>query len=293
MVTYHRLLVPLDGSPASEAALPVAAAIARRTGASVLLVHIREEIDAAVKLAESYPSTLRDDPRLADVPELRADALDGPVQETLLAHADTVHADLIVMTSRGRGGITRALFGSVTDAIVRRAEVPVLVVRPEAGAAPAPGEPPFRRILLPQDGSEFAESIVPYVVALAGTEDVHYLVLRVRPALLPDGRIEPGPMLPSPSHTAWDAHLASIAARVAGRGVLVSERSVTHAVPADVIVEMAATESVDLIALTTRGAGGADRMIFGSVADEVVRRAPCSTLVLRPPAPAEPGLPPP
>src|SRR5690606_5587018 len=122
----------------------------------------------------AYPDALLSDARLTGL-EVRSELLHGPVSDSLLANAEATRADLIVMTSSGRGGISRALFGSVADALVRRTEIPVLLVRPlpDAHSARTPSSPrPIRRVLLPLDGSDAAERIIPHAIALAGTDGV-------------------------------------------------------------------------------------------------------------------------
>lgn len=286
-ITYRNILVPLDGSAASEEALPAAAGIALRTGAGLTLVHVREDRDAADALDAAYPASLRGDPRIPASLDVTTELLTGSVQDALLAQAVAGRADLIVMTSRGRGGMSRALFGSVADAVIRGATVPVLIARTRTQApstADTTGHLPRpRRALLPLDGSESSERIVPHALALTGTEDVHYVLLRVRPALMPDGRLEPGPLLPLPEAPIEDGYLSSAAARIAAHQVLVSTRTVTHAWDAEAVLQQAAEDDVDLIALTAHRVSGADRALFGSVADQVTRRAPCSVFVV--PAP--------
>lgn len=286
-VPIRHVMVPLDGSPGSEQAIPVAAAVARRHGAIVTLVHVREEADVMFGLPDGYPASLREEPRLGDDLDVRLAVLYGPVSETLLGHIDAAGVDLVVLTSRGRGGIKRAVRGSVADAVIRDSRIPVLVIYPgdetKPPAVPAGEALPFRRVLLPLDGSEAAEAIIPHTLELTGTERAHYLVLRVRPGLLPVGQIEPWPLLARPSDPVADGYLSSIAARISDQGVLVSELSVTNAWPADVILKVAEEEGVDLIAMVTWGTRGVDRMLFGSVADRVAREAHCAVLLLRPP----------
>lgn len=284
-VAYRRILVPLDGSPASEEALPLAVAIARFAGGTLLLAHVREDIDVAAGLPELFPATLAGDPRIPEGVDVESIRLEGTVAEALLAHADEAGADLVVMTSRGRGGLGRALFGSVTTALLRKSAIPVLIARGGADTAPGaeagPHGPPFRRILLPLDGSERAEQVIPFAFALAGTTGVHYILLRVRPALLPDGGPEPGPLLPLPAEPEADGYLSAVASRIDKGDVLVSTRSVTHARDAESIIRQADADDVDLVALTTRGAGAVERLIFGSVSDAVIRGVACSVLVVR------------
>ena len=277
MEAINQVMVPLDGSPASEEAIALAGAIARRTGARLVLAHVREESDTAVALPGDYPAPLLGDAIRTDGLRAEAEVLRGPVSDTLLASARDRRTDLIVMTSRGRGGMQRALCGSVADSVIRRAEIPVLLVKRP------PQEPPFRRILLPLDGTTTAEGIIPFAMGVTGVAHVHYLLLRVHPALTPDGRIESGPVLGQRTDAAVDTYLSTLAGRVGAAGVAVSWRAVVHASNADTIIRVATEENADLIAMTTRGAGGADRVIFGSVADAVVRNASSNVLVLRPP----------
>lgn len=112
----------------------------------------------------------------------------------------------------------------------------------------------------------------------------------VHPPPPTDSRPSAGRLLGRAPASERDFYLAGTAGRLAERGVLVSTRAPTHASPADTIVRIAASDQVQLIAMTTRGLGGADRLLFGSVANAVLRHAPCPVLVMRPTPEVEPGL---
>ena len=153
----RRILVPLDGSSAAEAALPLATELARRAGATLLLVRSTDMArtaergllrDLATRTAQQAAQAAGDylaqfaarDP-LAAVP-VQFDIRHEPPADAILASASAGRADLIVMGTHGRGGLGRWLLGSVADAVVRAAPVPVLLVRPgpaEAAAAAAAG----------------------------------------------------------------------------------------------------------------------------------------------------------
>ena len=144
----RKLLVPTDFSGCANYALPYAASIARATGATIICVHVVEPIVPAVGysgLAEPMPiadmseqlenSAERELPQLAD-----CDEFNGLAVEEVIVHGDAAaeivrvasehEVDLIVVSSHGRTGLGRIIFGSTAEAVVRHASCPVLVVKP-------------------------------------------------------------------------------------------------------------------------------------------------------------------
>jgi nucleotide-binding universal stress UspA family protein len=162
---YKRALVPLDGSPAAEAILPFLIQIAGPLGMAVVLVRVfepeplavvetssraalehmlarqREVEEARRRDAEEYlaPIAIELASRGVDV---RAEVRAGPPVEQILAVAREAGADLIAMTTHGRAGLDRLLFGSVAEAVLRRADVPVFVIRQAAAGARAAAPDP-------------------------------------------------------------------------------------------------------------------------------------------------------
>jgi nucleotide-binding universal stress UspA family protein len=93
--------------------------------------------------------------------------LDGPVAEAIAAYAETHRVDLVVMTTHGRGLLSRAWLGSVADRLVRQLPMPMLLVRPhETDPADITNPPSINHVLIPLDGSELSECIVPHALAL-------------------------------------------------------------------------------------------------------------------------------
>ena len=82
--------------------------------------------------------------------------LDGPVADAISRHAAATGADLLVMTTHGRGPLVRFWLGSVADALVRQASIPILLVQPKEAAPDLTQEPVVRRVLIPLDGSDLA-----------------------------------------------------------------------------------------------------------------------------------------
>ncbi len=144
----RKVLVPTDFSGCANYALPYAAAIARAAGAKIMCVHVVEPIVPAVGytgLAEPMPiadiSEQLEDSAERELPELaECEEFNGLDVEELIVHGDAAaeivrvagehKVDLIVVSSHGRTGLGRIIFGSTAEAVVRHASCPVLVVKP-------------------------------------------------------------------------------------------------------------------------------------------------------------------
>ena len=309
---HTRILVPLDGSSHSERALPVALALARRSTGEVELVHVHEpppapgrapmydtrfDADMRREMRAEFEATAERLRQTTVVP-VRTTFLDGPVVVTLEAHAADRRPELIVMTTHGRGGLSRLWLGSVADALVRRAGVPVLLVRGEGPPVDDAAKPVFRHVLVPLDGSPLAEAVLDHAMRLGTPGATTYTLLTVVVPRFIAARPYPGMSTPVDGddleqrrHEA-QTYLDRIAADLRRSGATVATRVAVHAQAAPGILETAAAEAVDLVALATRGRGVIPRLLLGSVADKVVRGAETSALVLRP-ADAEPTSAPP
>ena len=182
---FRSLLVPLDGSSFAEHALPWALSIARRTGAALNLAQVHTmalfydstDLPADAAIREQEVANLQDvAKRLADVSPVRVNSalLDGPIPDALHAHAKSVNADLIVMTTHGRGALSRLWLGSVADRLVRRTPVPILLIRPKEGSSDIAQDPVLQRILVPLDGSALAEQILEPALALGSAMKADY-----------------------------------------------------------------------------------------------------------------------
>ena len=146
---YKRVLIPLDGSPLAEQALPHAIAQARHSQAELILLRVLEPFaharglsladlkrieQQATTWAREYLERLTVDLRQQGLP-LQAVIIDGRPHVEIPQYAETNQVDLIVMSTRGQSGLSRWLMGSVADRVVRGATVPVLLVRAQKEAA--------------------------------------------------------------------------------------------------------------------------------------------------------------
>lgn len=144
---FHKILVPVDFSECSQAALTAAIELARRDGAALEVVHVHEppyavghvtvqvpgmgEV-AMVDYMESQARKLLDE-ALAERPltdlAITRTLLAGLPEKVIVEHARAGGHDLLVMGTHGRRGFSRFLMGSVTERVLRSATTPVLVVR--------------------------------------------------------------------------------------------------------------------------------------------------------------------
>lgn len=153
----------------------------------------------------------------------------------------------------------------------------------------------YARILVALDGSALAERVLPHVEALAGAFGSTVILLRATPSLesVVASTAAAGPAGALPMEPALDptaiveaeqqeaiAYLEGVAERLRGQSLMV-ESVHPQGAPAAAIVEAAREERAELIAMTTHGRGGLRRLVFGSVADEVLRTAACPILLVR------------
>jgi nucleotide-binding universal stress UspA family protein len=301
---YQMILVPLDGSEASEAILPNVVRLARESIAKVVLFNV--EIHApAVGMASSSWSELGNGLATLEKPDTGMKAyLDdsaktlaesgieattvvatGDPAEEILAYADKHPCDLIAMSSRGHSALRRGLMGSVTDTVIRASTAPVLAVGPKSVKGKGLGGA-IRSVAVPLDGSELAEAILPHVEKLAQLLSLEVVLIRVvRMIPWAYGAHERVPLDTADIEQSLEddarAYLSTMETRVAAKGI--SCRSeVMHGVPWDKIVSYAGNSNDMMVAISTHGRSGIPRLVLGSVADMVIRSLETPALVVRP-----------
>lgn len=278
------ILVPLDGSRLSEAIIPMAEALARDYEVGLLLVralHPQGSLDAEVatqKEAEGYLATVAGDLEARGLTDVRWKVWYDHPDRAIVDAARHNGATLIAMTTHGRGGLGRVLLGSVADSVVRRSPVPVLLVRGELSWTPGA----IGRIVVPLDGSERSEAVLPVVERLAGPFDFTIDLLQAVEPLAPTAAAELS--MESSDHIMGlrladaDAYLTKVAAALEAKGLRVRPE-VRLGPAAEVILEYARRERPGLVAMSTHGRSGLNRLLLGSVAEHVLRGAPVPLLL--------------
>jgi nucleotide-binding universal stress UspA family protein len=313
MKLYRHIVVPLDGSELAERALAPAYRIAR---AMATLSAAESDDNAPVKLvllrAASPTSLVAADPFLYD--ELARMALDeaqaylnataaglapsavvveskavgGPAAEAVVHYAEDNDADLIVLSSHGRTGGSRWVYGSVAEKVLHHAPCAVTIIRAQATLDMFQN----RSILVPLDGSELAERALEPALSLAKGVGSDVILLRVVPSPepVPEGVAIPGApsagqrqMVEQKEREEAEAYLQRVYSGLP-TAHLFFDVAVTTGYVADAIVDYATARRVDLIVMSSHGRSGVSRWLYGSVAEKVLRGADCATMIIRAPS---------
>jgi len=198
--------------------------------------------------------------------------------DVILAYADEVDADLIVMGTHGRRGPARMFLGSVAESVTRHASCPVLTVRAEARSVK---EQSVKKILVPVDFSEPSELTIRYAEALghvyhSGLELLHVAEEIPYPYFyVPLASEELGDRL----NRAREA-LAKLAADTLSKSVRYTT-SVRSGRVASEILDHARESDCGLLVIGTHGLSGLERVLVGSTAEQVIREAECPVFVVK------------
>ncbi|HEX6307076.1 MAG TPA: universal stress protein [Longimicrobiales bacterium] len=296
----RKVLVPLDGSPFAEQALPLALTVARRASARLHLVSVRVslQLDALAPTLEDYLNALADrlEPQLPgritrSVLTNERTPIEYPlarstVAEVVARNVADVGVDLVIMTTHGRSGIPRAWLGSVADSLVRSVPRPILMIRPqdERFSTAHDADHGLRHILIPLDGSARAERVFEYAQQLGEAFEARYTLLRVLSPLLLTPTTEwngsfPAVGVPLQHPQVATEYMDEVVERMRAVGMEVRAHLIESLAPGAAIVEFARTHGADLIAMSTGAAAGVRRLLLGSVADRVVRSSAVPVLV--------------
>lgn len=274
MATF-RVLVPLDGSSLAEQVLPwvehicLQAAEPGEPPRIDLLSVIPEAKPEEGKTARAHLEEVQR--RLAGLGlEAAVHLRIGEPAQAILACARAEAPDLVAMCSHGRGGIARLVRGSVAEQVLRRCERPLLLVTPRTGE-PAP----VGKVLVPLDGSDRSAAVLPLVERVARAEKASVVLLRT----IPDPVTRP--VMAATFTPEWvQASLAPWKQRLEARGLAVEAHAGTGD-PAREITREAERIGAGLIAMTTHGHEGFERLVEGSATEQVLRQARIPLLVVR------------
>ncbi len=300
---FRKVLVPLDRSSLAEQALGLAAFIARESGATIDIVLVHEPFpfagyadlpwDADPTAEHAYVAAIVGEVESGASVAATCAVLRGSPAEMICRRAHQVSADLIVMTSHGRTGFSRAWLGSVADAVMRNAAVPVLILRPVRGETRRiVAHHKIERVVVPLDGSALAAAVVPAATDLARATHSSIALVRVSPVVPTTMPFEPTlpvsslPVIPDSAATKQLSDEATGELDVVARNlhaesdIAVESHIVVSQNTAPAIVGFADAER-DVVAMSTHGRG-ASRWLLGSVADKVLRSTTVPVLLYRP-----------
>jgi nucleotide-binding universal stress UspA family protein len=317
---FNRILVPLDGSEYAARAIPLAARIARATGAHVVLMCVFDDrtvylpsfgpvpvsqsvVDAQYDVLRAGLAEQARQPALAGI-SVSTELLFGPIAATLLAAIETEQIDLVVMNSHGRGGMERWLLGSVAEHLVHHATVPMLILRAATEAAAGLRDMtdlPWVAVV-GLDGSAFAEeALLPttqVLQALSGSGRGHLRLIRVERSMSEADDLEPllgGPEQMRAAHELAlyeaTAGLDAVAQRLVAQypTLEISTMVVEQRDPAAALIDQAAQAAsapegrrAVFLGIATHGRGALARWTLGSVAYKVLEGSNAPVLIVRP-----------
>jgi len=292
---FKNILVPLDGSPVAEAALPYARMVAAGTGARLILVraaHLQRPLsDGAdqqrvIAEAEDYLTVQAGQLAKHGFEVQTGVPFGGSAATWILEEVDMRHADMVVMATHDRIGPDRWVHGSVAEVVVGHASVPVLLVGPTHGAHVAErltSEQPV--LVVPLDGSELAEAALPLAREFATIVGGQIVLVGVVP--------RPGDLMAAPGgvmtyvgddyerlRTEAQNYLDVVAGQLTADGLTVAV-SVRSGNPAQQIAATASEHNAAAVVMASHGRTGIVRSILGSVAGQTLHHSPCPVLLIR------------
>ena len=295
---FKHLLVPLDGSPLAETALPTAAGLARILNARVTLLHVIEhnppaEVHHARHLTNSDEACayLNEVAHRAFPTEVRVEchvhtSEVRDVARSIAQHTLELEPDLIVMCTHGRSGPRRWLFGSNAQQVIALSKMPVVLI--PHGLAGGPPAFACRRILVPLDGNPDHEQglTVAVKLATAGEAAIHLVLVVPKPDTLKGERATTGKLLPLTTTVLLEMKLQGAATYLQSHlsalltAGLPATAEVTRGDPAQAIVDAVQRSSADLIVLGTHGKTGMDAFWTGSITPAIADRSPVPLLLV-------------
>lgn len=297
MITIRNILCPVDRSDISLRALTIATGLAKWYDARLRVIEVIGLPEPSFGPAPMAVYGLTQDVRRGVADELerftdpareagvdvRVSVEEGDVVNGILAEADAVTADLVVLGTHGRRGVERLTLGSVAEKVLRRARCPVLTVPPAPRVLP-PGEALFKRILCAVDFSDASLKGLEFALSLAKEADARIAIVHVID--WPADRTIPTELAETVSgiRTDWEARLRQqlhALVPLSACDWCTPEELLVVGRPADEILRLAREREEEAIVLGVHGRGAIDLALFGSTTHRVVREAPCPVFTIR------------
>jgi nucleotide-binding universal stress UspA family protein len=296
---YTKILVPLDGSAVAEQVLPYVRTLAGGLKIPVELMGVVDmtQLDSHISAEKGrYLDGLIEDSVRCSGEYLKGMAQTFPggsvsfavekgrAAEVIIAKAVADKETLITMATHGRSGINRWLLGSVAEKVLRGSANPLLMVRAKAEAKAA-GEATLKSIVVPLDGSELAESVLPAVLEMATKLNIEIVLFRafnvpysvfggVRDHIAIVDELLGG--IKAEAHD----YLEKQTEELKKQGAKVSY-VLKQGTSADQIISLGRKTPDNLIAMCTHGWSGVKGWVLGSITETVVRHSGDPVLVIR------------
>lgn len=285
---FDLVLVPLDGSELAECVLPHAEAIARSFDAETTFLHILENDRAntsapmfdqlnwkiAETQAELYLEKRRDQYRESGL-RTRIAVRDGLVAQGITEYAQSQRMKLTILSSHGQGGLTQWGISSVTQKVILSAPTSLLIVRARQQTDEA--SPLYRRILVPLDGSQRAENVLPVITQLArGNQSQIHLVQVVQPPeiarhmpLTKDDLLLSDRVV-ARNRAEASRYLEQVRDRSSLDGIAVQTHMLISDNAATELHRIVEQEQIDLVMLSAHGYSGRNQWPYGNITNNFI-----------------------
>ena len=300
---FKKVLVPLDGSEVAQAILPYVSQLAKGLNIPIVLLSVINPDAVRVParfrgphaavtsplpgdLSSRVESRLKEEvlkPLEREGLEAKAIVVLGKPEVEIVNTAKNEECDLIAMSTHGRGRLKRTFLGSVTYKVVHLSPIPVLVFNPEMASKYGEKGGTISRIIAPLDGSELAETSLPYVTELARKFSLEVDLVQVVEWIHGYGDEFYSPVYGDMQIDLekWAAeYIGSVAERLSREGIETKTNILQGSSVATSIVDFARQTPSDLIVLTTHGYSGFSELVFGGVAEAMVIESGDPVLVI-------------
>jgi nucleotide-binding universal stress UspA family protein len=297
---YSKMLIPLDGSKTAEKVLPYARYLAGKLKIPIELLAVIDIAEMATHVSAEkvrHLNTMIENGVRASTTYLRGVATTFPeenvtctvekdrAEEAIISKAGADAGALIAMATHGRSGLNRFLLGSVAEKVLRGSANPLLLIR-ATDEAKGEGEAKLTSIVVPLDGSELAESVLPMVATMAKKLDLEVVLFRAYHIPYNTYGGDDGYMMN------YDELIASVrdeakeyldkkVAEMKKLGVAKVSALSKEGFPSDEIIALGHKTPGGLIAMCSHGRSGVRRWVLGSVTENVVRHSDDPVLVVR------------
>ena len=310
---FDPILVPLDGSQLAECVLPHVFAFARTFHAKISLLRMLEksQTDATAQLVDlltwqinKTKATLYLEKTQAQFQEsglrVQSAVLEGLVAETITEYAQNQGTKLIILSSHGQNGLTQWGISSVTQKIILSAPTSLLIVRARQYAdyhVESAETPLYQRVLVPLDGSQRAENVLPNIIQLAQAHksQIHLVQVVQTPEMarqLPPERedIALAEQVIARNQQEAGRYIEEVKSRSVLQGIAVQTHIITSDDSALALHQLAEQEQIELVALSAHGHSGNCQWPYGSMVNNFILYGKVSLLIVQDlPAKQEPN----
>jgi len=308
---YRRILVPLDGSKLAERVLPYARLLAKAQHVPIELLRVFDRLPGVLansaggqgadcsatafrNEANEYIEQIASSVRGVGV-EVTVACREGDPASLIIREAEQHSNTLIAMSTHGRSGVGRWVFGSVTDKVLHSTTGYMLIVR-GTSKEKSHSDVKLGAIIVPLDGSDLAEQSLPVASALSQSLGIRVSLVTATSTIeeamstisFQEMGVDACKGIPSPEDISKEmdgdarSYLDKRRETLIRQGVTSIETQLLHGSAAGAIVDLVQETSDNLVVMTTHGRSGMGRWVLGSVTDRVVRESGDPVLVIRP-----------